>query len=436
MPSRQSLSDKRITRSKRRGMALYVSVMMTALLVSLLGLAGIAVVRIERIETESTNDLLRARLNARSVVDFAMATMNYDPNWRSTYTSGVETIQYPLGSSELGTFSWIVTDSDGDLTDSDTSLTIQGIGRVGDAVQVVEAELSVEKLTCLGVSMHSEDELKIEHSVLDNDHIISSNDRVKETGGSEVNGDVEAVDSIDGGDYTGTLTEGITPKTTPGSDVFDYYLANGTEIPFDSLDNGKLENTLLSPEYNPFGATNPQGIYFIQCNHEKIEIKKSFIVGTIVLIDPKHDSEIGKDQIYWQPAVANYPSLLASDSITIKVQGGDGLLNDVDTGGSDLSGSVLEQVINEVGIALPVGDATEIDGLPSELNGLFYSTGDISIEHKQLKITGVIISGGKLDIKEDTEITYSSTFHDSPPPGFQTDELKPVSDTWTRAAAP
>lgn len=56
----------------RQGMALYISVLSTALLVSLLGLSALTIVRIERMKMAVTTDRRTARLNATSAVELAL----------------------------------------------------------------------------------------------------------------------------------------------------------------------------------------------------------------------------------------------------------------------------------------------------------------------------------------------------------------------------
>lgn len=120
----------------RRGGALYVMVLSTTLIVSLLGLAGVAIVRIERRQADGVDAMLRARQNARSAVEQALRVVADTPDWRTTYPHGVESTPKSLGPNGRGTVSWMITDSDGNLSDIDGNLTLHGIGRVGDAVQV------------------------------------------------------------------------------------------------------------------------------------------------------------------------------------------------------------------------------------------------------------------------------------------------------------
>ena len=117
-------------------MALYIMVMSTALIVSVLGLAGLTIVRIERKQASSMNGRLIARSNARSAVDLALRVTANDSGWRTTYTNGVESTPQSLGPNGTGTVSWVLEDTDGSLTDVDTNLRLKGIGRVGNIVQV------------------------------------------------------------------------------------------------------------------------------------------------------------------------------------------------------------------------------------------------------------------------------------------------------------
>jgi hypothetical protein len=129
--------QSRITgHSHRRGAALYVCIVYTALLVSLLGLAGLTVLRIERKQGLQSFDVGRARCNARSGVELGLTVLNSDSSWRSRYTSGQETARRSIGAASQGTVSWILQDLDGSLSNSEAGLRLLGIGRVGAAVQV------------------------------------------------------------------------------------------------------------------------------------------------------------------------------------------------------------------------------------------------------------------------------------------------------------
>ncbi len=301
----------------RRGAALYISVMSTAVLVSLLGLAALNIVRIERRATLLDADRIAARSNADSAVELVLAVLANDPNWRTNYTSGVETAPQSLGAAGSGSLSWMLEDSDGNLSDADLDLHLKGIGRVGSSVQVSDVRLMPKDLTCLNTTMHAGTSFVINSAKLFNDQIISSNGNIDENGGSEVHGAVEAVGTVTGDNFLGTVTTGVAERSMPSAQVFDYYLANGTAISIQSLpktglvllgtDARELSKTVISPNSNPFGATNPEGVYIIDCAGQTLKIRNCRIVGTIVLLNCGSDSEIGDNDINWEPAVPNFP---------------------------------------------------------------------------------------------------------------------------------
>lgn len=139
-------SSSRSGRRSRRGAALYVTVLSTTLIVSLLGLAGMAVVRIERLNATAMEDVLRARQNARSAVELALRVVANTSTWRTTYPNGVESSRLSLGSNGKGTVSWYITDTDGSLSNPDASLKLFGVGRVGSAVQVSSIQVEAAKV--------------------------------------------------------------------------------------------------------------------------------------------------------------------------------------------------------------------------------------------------------------------------------------------------
>lgn len=131
-------------RSQRRGMSLYVTVLTTAFIVSILALTGLNVVRIERRKASNVNDRIAARANARSAVELALCVIAKDSDWRTTFNSGQETTALNLGNASSGTVSWILSDSDGSLTDGDTLLRLSGIGRVGNTTQLFSTEIKAK----------------------------------------------------------------------------------------------------------------------------------------------------------------------------------------------------------------------------------------------------------------------------------------------------
>ncbi len=71
--------------------------------------------------------------------------------------------------------------------------------------------------------------------------------------------------------------------TLPSHDVVAKYIALGTEIPFLSVPQSGgdllIQDQLLSPTSNPFGAADPAGIYWLdadnkRCDHLPLSIRR------------------------------------------------------------------------------------------------------------------------------------------------------------------
>ncbi|MCP4508582.1 MAG: hypothetical protein GY826_19590 [Fuerstiella sp.] len=170
-----------------------------------------------------------------------------------------------------------------------------------------------------------------------------------------------------------------------------------------------LEHVLLSPDSNPFGATNPRGIYVIDLQGSRIIIRNCRIYGTLVLIDPRNGSRIGDGfGVSIEPAVSHFPSLV--------VTGGD-----VDIGPSDrgLIERALGVNLNPDDAPLyPVGSDDDLDDtFSSGIKGLMFSSHDFRFRSHN-SIEGVILSHQDVDIRDTFDLKYDSRYYRNPPPGF------------------
>ena len=132
-------------KQKRNGAAIYVMVLATALIVSLLGITALDHLRVNRSKSSLIYDRLEASQLAYSAVGVGTHFIEQDSSWRSNYTSGSESS--PISLDTTRNISWILKDSDGDLSDSDTQLSLLGIGRCNSAIQVARVGLVAEEQT-------------------------------------------------------------------------------------------------------------------------------------------------------------------------------------------------------------------------------------------------------------------------------------------------
>jgi hypothetical protein len=232
--------------------------------------------------------------------------------------------------------------------------------------------------------------------------------------------------------WTGTPYQ--VTLTVMSSDVKkEYYLdkVSTTDITFPKGDY-LLERHLISPTSNPFGATNPQGIYVINCAGKNLVITNSRIIGTIVLIKPGQDTEFA-GSVLVEPAVANFPGILSDSTFKIALDP------------TPLSENSLMANFNPVGAPYPylagagtTTNTTITDVYPSVINGLVYAGDDLNVSG-DTRLNGLLVCQDKVQLKGGAmTIKYNSLYLNNPPPGFHlgTIEMKPVPGTWQRSAAP
>jgi len=422
---------KRLLGSRpRRDGSVYVAVLGVAMILGVIGLASMQIARIELRAGVAGDEMARARLMAQSGVEFALGRLDLDPNWRTTYSHGVEEPSdswISLGTT--GMFRFELRDSDGDLADDLTDpVTVRGIGKVGSATSVatVLIEPTGQGLTCLEVSLQSDGNLVLASEItLTTNQIVSSNGNIDASAAeASIAGNAEA-----GGNIMGIVSGSITPNISPprqmpdNATVFEYYLANGTIIDINTLPDYKIDKVVLSSAYNPFGATNAQGIYVIDCQGNPITIKDSRLAATLVLLNPGSGSVMEKD-IHWEPAVANFPALLVQGDFIMDWHGEhqlrEGDLNvNLNPPGAPYRGET---------------DSDTNDNYPGVIQGLTYISGNLLIT-RQSTLDGVVVVGGDVAIAADVDLTYRSTFFDNPPPGFGAGSvMRIVPGTWKRDA--
>lgn len=164
---------------------------------------------------------------------------------------------------------------------------------------------------------------------------------------------------------------------------------------------------------NPFGTPNPQGLYWIDCGGQRLNIERSRILGTLLLVNPGPGSGISHGPIHWTPAVAGYPALL------------------VDTDSApQFSISSTHRVLSEAEQRVnfnPAGapheqfgsDTNELNDIyPSVIRGMVAIEGDFVFQNRPF-VRGQLLVGG--DIANSTgelDVAYQADSLLNPPPGF------------------
>ncbi len=210
--------------------------------------------------------------------------------------------------------------------------------------------------------------------------------------------------------WTGTLTKAtltLTCSSTTGNIYVDKISLTDTTFSGGAY---VMDRVLLSPNSNPYGTTNSQGIYILNCNNQNVTIGPCRIVGTLVLLNAGNNSTIS-GPITWEPAVSGYPALLSNEPMTISF-----------TGSGGLSEATYGINFNPSGTPYPylngVANTTASDGFPSTINGLIYCVGNLSFTSAS-NVNGSVIASGQINLNSATlNLTYNPASYLSPPPGF------------------
>jgi Carbohydrate binding domain len=223
-------------RQLARGGSIYIAVLGTSLIVSLLALSALALQRLQNKSLLATADIRQAQLNAESAVELGLLAMKQDPNWRTTYTSGHWIVNRALTA---GTCSLDGTDPvDGNLANNTTdSVVFTGIGDSGTAEQRVQVAIDPrsQPLSCLRSGLAVGHALTLTNTVLRSSAPITVSS-VSSTN-STVYGNVQGV-TVSGSTYTGTTAQVSTnqlPTMPTWSSLFDYYKTNGTQLDYTKI---------------------------------------------------------------------------------------------------------------------------------------------------------------------------------------------------------
>lgn len=399
--------------TRRRG-SMYVLVLGTAMIVMVMGLSALTLSRINRRTTQDAADMGEARVYARTAVEAGIFWVENDASWRAGAPQGFWVIDKPIGN---GTYSFEVHDkTDADFKNNDTDpIVIIGTGKKGDARYKLQVTLvsAGGALTCLETALHAENDIIIQGTSITGDQILSANKNV-DAFVANVAPDIEAVVAITGGTYTGLRTPGVAVRTMPDPiTVFDFYTdpANGTPIDITSLPSVAprlLDGILLSPQSNPYGATNDDGIYFIDCQGESLVIQNCRIVGTLVLLNAGAGSRVAQS-VNWAPAVPNYPALLVDGGFDLTISA------------TPLDEEALGVNFNPAGTPNAAGseDFDQLDSYISEIAGLVYVTDDLGITAGAPTIRGCAVAGNTIRTQSpQAGFYYDGKYLANPPPGF------------------
>lgn len=408
-------------RRKRRG-AIFILALAVSLVVAAVGLSMVATMRAQQRASTAIAERLQAELLARSAVDWGRLLIEDDDDWRTNRSNGVwETLTSDQSTIQVS----VVDPSDANLADNPMeSVVITGTADHGGTHQRAQVTLYAElvPLDSLRTAMHAAGNIDIGFSrtVTISGALLSSNGNVSNSG--ILVGSVECNDYYGTGSVTGTTSENAEAKLNPDSTVFNDYKAMATTIPYSST----MQKFVLSTGRNPWGATNPNGIYYVNTGGNDVTLEKCRINGTIVVECGASRKVILKDAAFLHTASADYPVLITDGGIEFRLKSTTQTLSESTEGtnfnptGAPYSGSV---------------DSDTSDIYPNEIRGLVHAKGAITFTDPTKIVGGLITekTGTAITFNASPEIQYDATLSTNPPIGYRTYQMRVQADSWKRA---
>ena len=303
-----------VPRPARRGTS-YLLVVGAATIVSLVGMTGLMVTRLQFRQAAQAREWSEAGDLALSAIELGIAKINATSTWRTTFTNNAEFTPIAMGNGSLS-YKFVdaalgLAGGDGNLNNNTYDpVRLHGIGRVRNTVRVYSVQLVGDvPLDVLRTTVATSGYLNNAITSTAAGGPLSSNGLF--TRGATVNGNVEAGSVTGSGTINGTLTTPAAAKTMPDVTVFDAYRRMATTVAWPGGSTWTMTGALLSNATNPFGVTNPNGIYYVNVPASStLRIQISHVKGTFV-VDCQGGAKVEVTQpIFWEPNTSDLPILL------------------------------------------------------------------------------------------------------------------------------
>lgn len=382
----------------------------------------------------------RALRLAESEIHRQAAIMRASSSWRSTATNNVFSGWHAIstnGDTETGDslVRHRLNDRDGLLADDPTDsveLTVHARVEGTEAAVTVQLEPDPAPLDLLEYSVTASDDIHFESGgtlccerpVQVADDCKTNSWGILTTPQLACSGNIQMV-------LRGDLIDASV--TLPSRNVVSEYVALGTELPFASIPQSGggdllIQDQLLSPTSNPFGAADPAGIYWLDAGGHDVILSHCRFDATLSIRNADQVEITGG--IVW-----NYPTtadvILATDAPI--------LFTDVE--------ETLDEAargINFNPTSSPYRQSesnnTATDVYPTELRGVVYTTGNVRLDplisNAKLHITGALV-GRDLRIDGYLNVTHLDELLRTPPPGLSDPTpMRFVRGTFRRIPAP
>jgi len=405
------------SRAARGRGSVYVHVLASSLLITILGLGSLAAVRVQMRSARLGRDSAAARTAALAAVELGLTLVHQDPNWRTTRPNGTWLDRQELGGGELtlqGT-----DPGDGVLSDSVYEpLVLTGIGKKGLARHQVQVTLEaiVKPLDALSSCLHASGPIQVVTGkrVTALGAPVSTNGSLNNLG--TIDGDVQAQTAIVLGDVKGDPFVPGPVKPMPPACVFSDYVSKATTVPYAAT----RENLVLGPGCNPLGPADPNGLYVINTGGGDFTLRNRSEDGTLI-IRAAGRTVIIDEAVFLQNYRSDFPVLLVEGNLILKPNSVAGLLSEV----------ACNTNFNPIGAPYDgMTDGVKDDPYPDEIRGLVHVKGSLTLQ-STARVVGVVICEGSVSCEEASILAYDPGLHDNPPTGYTyVDGMKISPGSW------
>jgi hypothetical protein len=425
-----TLIARRVSHRRRRGAA-YLLVLSAGIVLTVIGFGIMSASRSASRNASQTADIDEASVLAESAVECALALINNVTTWRTSFTSGVESVSVAVGRGTISVK--LVDETDGNLSNNTAdAVRLYGIGRVGSATRIFSVQLvnNGPPLDVLSSAAHSAGNFTVNDNLTVIGGPVSTNGTLSVLSGKTVTGDAKA--AVFGGTITGTKTTLTTDMTMPATTAFDTYKALATTMAFTSITGGLVNKKVLGSGANTWygGApTAANGVYYIKVpSTGTLTIMNSRTLATLVVeLDPG-GKLLMSGAFAWDPPRTDYPTLIVK---------GSGTGSTVTLGGSVSALNEATNLTNFNPSGLPdSGGATDSDTLDtyaSEFHGLLHVIGSTVPTTLQgnFVMKGTVITEGTLTTGTGVKLTLDPALASNPPQGYSgSTTMQPVAGSW------
>lgn len=351
--------------SARRGSA-YLLVLGATMIVTTMAIGG-AMVLSSEIQSQSKRlELVQTTIAAQSVLELGVLTFDNSASQRKAISRGAAVVSARIGGVKAVVRAAAQDGSDITLDPYDP-FTLTAYAEGLNASQGVSIDVTPvdAQPTSFDAAIHAGGSIAMHKSGVSGGPMIGAAGDVTAAATSTVSLPVYSSGLIAGGTFTAGTSANVATKVMPSVDGLEYYASRATAIAYTSIPSGKISGVVLAPGINPFGASDTNGLYAIDCGGSNLTIENSRIAASLIIWN------VGKltinSGIHWTTPNENLPAL--------------GMR------GSDLFVFLTDAAMDEATIhvnltplALPfegVGDATMTSVLPNTLQGAFYVEGNV-----------------------------------------------------------